>query len=116
MTNPLDQFFAAQARFFRAGLAVFYSGVCWLRMYCLSVSSGAPPLLADVAGELDRMRTLLELDLDRRTGRSRPDPAKDAREASKRGPDAAASAWAKARMGKTPPNPRQTLRQYVHCE
>lgn len=43
--------------------------------------------------------------LDRRTGRSRPDPAKDAREASKRGPDAAASAWAKARMGKTPPNP-----------
>lgn len=46
MTNLLDQFFAAQARFFRAGLAVFYSGVCWLRMYCLSVSSGAPPLLA----------------------------------------------------------------------
>lgn len=43
--------------------------------------------LTDVAGELDRMRTLLELDLDRRTGRSRPDPAKDAREASKRGPD-----------------------------
>ena len=41
-----DQFFAAQARFFRAGLAVFYSGVCWLRMYCLSVSNGAPPLLA----------------------------------------------------------------------
>jgi len=58
-----------------------------------------------VVGELDRMRTLLELDVDRRTGRSRPDPAKDAREASKRGPDAAASAWAKARMGKTPPNP-----------
>lgn len=55
--------------------------------------------LTDVAGELDRMRTLLELDLDRRTGRSRPDPAKDAREASKRGLDAAASAWAKARMG-----------------
>lgn len=25
MTNPLDQFFAAQARFFRAGLAVFYA-------------------------------------------------------------------------------------------
>lgn len=72
--------------------------------------------LTDVAGELDRMRTLLELDVDRRTSRSRPDPAKDAREASKRGPDAAASAWAKARMGKTPPNPRQTLRQYVHCE
>lgn len=43
--------------------------------------------MTDVAGELDRMRTLLELDLDRRTGRSRPDPAKDAREASKRGPD-----------------------------
>lgn len=41
-----DQFFAAQTRFFRAGLAVFYSGVCWLRMYCLSVSNGAPPLLA----------------------------------------------------------------------
>lgn len=58
-----------------------------------------------VVGELDRMRTLLELDVDRRTGRSRPDPAKDAREASKRGPDAAASAWVKARMGKTPPNP-----------
>lgn len=47
----------------------------------------AATLLTDVAGELDRMRTLLELDLDRRTGRSRPDPAKDAREASKRGPD-----------------------------
>ena len=44
----------------------------------------AATLLTDVAGELDRMRTLLELDLDRRTGRSRPDPAKDAREASKR--------------------------------
>ena len=42
----LDQFFAAQARFFRAGLAVFYSGVCWLRMYCLSVSSVALPSLA----------------------------------------------------------------------
>ena len=62
--------------------------------------------LTDVAGELDRMRTLLELDLDRRTGRSRPDPAKDAREASKRGPD-----------GENTAEPaRQTLRQYVHCE
>ena len=59
-----------------------------------------------VVGELDRMRTLLELDVDRRTGRSRPDPAKDAREASKRGPD-----------GENTAEPaRQTLRQYVHCE
>lgn len=62
--------------------------------------------LTDIAGELDRMRTLLELDLDRRTGRSRPDPAKDARKASKRGPD-----------GENTAEPaRQTLRQYVHCE
>lgn len=66
----------------------------------------AATLLTDVAGELDRMRALLELDLDRRTGRSRPDPAKDAREASKRGPD-----------GENTAEPaRQTLRQYVHCE
>ena len=36
MTNPLDQFFAAQARFFRAGLAVFYSGVC-------RICDGLPP-------------------------------------------------------------------------
>lgn len=62
--------------------------------------------LTDVAGELDRVSTLLELDLDRRTGRSRPGPAKDAREASKRGPD-----------GENTAEPaRQTLRQYVHCE
>lgn len=62
--------------------------------------------LTDVAGELDRVSTLLELDLDRRTGRSRPDPAKDAREASKRGPD-----------GENTAEPaRQTLRRYVHCE
>ena len=49
---------------------------------------------------------LLELDLDRRTGRSRPGPAKDTREASKRDPD-----------GENTAEPaRQTLRQYVHCE
>lgn len=62
--------------------------------------------LTDVAGELDRVSTLLELDLGRRTGRSRPGPAKDTREASKRDPD-----------GENTAEPaRQTLRQYVHCE